>query len=148
MVETSLQVIDAFIDGERVDPNALKAALAESAGRDYFVDVWLMREAVHGEGAADATPPVAPAAVLPRRQPRRWMMPAAAAIAGALIGGYAAGYRTPGGVASPSRATVFESDAWTLASTFRTTWGSLYRSGPRGPRGSLGGHGGDVTASH
>ena len=102
MVETSLQVIDAFIDGERVDPNALKAALAESAGRDYFVDVWLMREAVHGEGAADATPPVEPAVVLPRREPRRWMMPAAAAIAGALIGGYAAGYRTPGGVASPA----------------------------------------------
>jgi hypothetical protein len=99
-VETSLQVIDAFIDGERVDPNALKAALAESAGRDYFVDVWLMREAVHGEGAADATPPVAPAAVLPRREPRRWMVPVAAAIAGALVGGYAMGYRTTGGVTS------------------------------------------------
>jgi hypothetical protein len=102
MVETSLQVIDAFVDGERVDPNALKAALAESAGRDYFVDVWLMREAVHGEGAADAAPPVAPAAVLPRREPRRWMVPAAAAIAGALIGGYAVGYRSTGGVTAPT----------------------------------------------
>jgi hypothetical protein len=102
MVETSLQVIDAFVDGERVDPNALKAVLAESAGRDYFVDVWLMREAVHAEGAADAIPPLALAAVLPRREPRRWMVPAAAAIAGALIGGYAVGYRTTGGVTSPA----------------------------------------------
>src|SRR6187455_2921930 len=59
-----------------------------------------MREAVHGEGAADATPPVAPAAVLPRREPRRWMVPVAAAIAGALVGGYAMGYRTTGGVTS------------------------------------------------
>lgn len=101
MVETSLQVIDAFIDGERVDPNALKVALAEPAGRDYFVDVWLMREAVHGEGAADATPWVMPVAVTPRREPRRWMVAAAAAIAGALVGGYAIGYRTTGGVTSP-----------------------------------------------
>ena len=101
MVETSLQVIDAFIDGERVDANALKAALGEAAGRDYFVDVWLMREAVQHEGAADAAPPVAATAVMPRREPRGWMVPAAAAIAGALIGGYAIGYRT-GGVTSPT----------------------------------------------
>ena len=93
MVETSLQVIDAFIDGERVEANALKAALSESAGRDYFVDVWLMREAVQREGAADAAPVAAPA-VMPRRDLRRWAT--AAAIAGALIGGYAIGYRTSG----------------------------------------------------
>lgn len=99
MVETSLQVIDAFIDGERVDANALKAALADPGGRDYFVDVWLMREAVQREGAADAAPPVAAPAVLPRRDLRRWAT--AAAIAGALIGGYALGYRATGGVSVP-----------------------------------------------
>jgi len=96
MVETSLQVIDAFIDGERVDANALKAALAEPAGRDYFVDVWLMREAVHREAAAEATPAIATAVVLPSREPRRWTIAAAAAIVGALIGGYALGYRSGG----------------------------------------------------
>ena len=99
MVETSLQVIDAFIDGERVDANALKAALAEPAGRDYFVDVWLMREAVVREGAADAAPPAAAPAAMPRRDLRRWAM--AAAIAFALIGGYAIGYRT-GGLTPPA----------------------------------------------
>ena len=99
-METSLQVIDSFIDGERVDPDALKAALADSAGRDYFVDVWLLREAVQGETAAEAAPPSAfTAVVVPRREPRRWMI--AAAIAGALIGGYAIGYGTTGRVAAP-----------------------------------------------
>jgi len=101
MVETSLQVIDAFIDGERVDANALKAALAEPAGRDYFADVWLMREAVQREGAADAAPPVAAAVPTPRNEPRPWLLAAAAAIAGALIGGYAIGYRA-GGVTAPA----------------------------------------------
>jgi hypothetical protein len=101
MVETSLQVIDAFIDGERVDANALKAALAEQACRDYFVDVWLMREAVQREGAADAAPPLAAEVLTSRSQPRPWLVAAAAAIAGALIGGYAVGYRT-GGVTAPA----------------------------------------------
>ena len=99
MVETSLQVIDAFIDGERVDANALKAALADTAGRDYFVDVWLMREAVVREGAADAAPPAAAPVPMPRRDLRRWAT--AAAIAFALIGGYAVGSRTAGGVTAP-----------------------------------------------
>jgi hypothetical protein len=103
MVETSLQVIDAFIDGERIDANALKAALAEPAGRDYFVDVWLMRDAVQYESAG--APPVAVAAAaapaaMPRREPRRWLV--AAAIAGALLGGYAIGYRTTGSATPPS----------------------------------------------
>jgi hypothetical protein len=100
MVETSLQVIDAFIDGERVDAGGLKAALAEPAGRDYFVDVWLMREAVHEEAAGDLAATVVPAAAMAAREPRRWMM--AAAIAGALIGGYAIGYRGTGGVQAPT----------------------------------------------
>ena len=104
MVETSLQVIDAFIDGERVDANALKAALAEPAGRDYFVDVWLMREAVHREAAAEATPAIATAVVLPSREPRRWTIAAAVAqrrrsrrgiAAGAAAGGAASAAPSP-----------------------------------------------------
>jgi hypothetical protein len=101
MVETSLQVIDAFIDGERVDPTALKAALAEPAGRDYFVDLWLMREAVNTEAAVEA-PPTAAAAAIPRRQLPRWIPAAAAAVAGALIGGYAVGYRSGGVTPAPA----------------------------------------------
>ena len=92
-MDTSLQVIDAFIDGERVNTGALKAALADAAGRDYFVDVWLMREAVHHDRE-----PALPAAVVTqataRSQPRRWLV--AAAVAAGLVGGYAIGYRTTG----------------------------------------------------
>lgn len=101
MVETSLQVIDSFIDGERVDPDALKTALAGPAGRDYFVDVWLMREAVHAEAAAE-TPPMLAVPVTPQRASRRWIPAVAAAIAGALVGGYAVGYRSGGVAPAPA----------------------------------------------
>jgi len=40
-MSANLEVIDAFVDGERVDPAVLKDALSEVAGRDFgdFV-VW------------------------------------------------------------------------------------------------------------
>ena len=101
-MDTPLQVIDAFIDGERVESAALKAALAEEAGRDYFVDLWLMREAVQRDAAAESTAlPVA--VVASRRTQPRWLV--AAAIAAGLIGGYALGYRTPFRAAPPPGAT-------------------------------------------
>jgi hypothetical protein len=40
------EVIAAFADGERVDPRALRAALADEAGRDYLIDLVAMREIV------------------------------------------------------------------------------------------------------
>lgn len=83
-----MEVIDAFIDGERVDPEALKTALAEPAGRDYLVDVWLLREAVQAEPLREAVAPIAPIASQPRRA-SWWLV--AAAFASALVGGYAAG---------------------------------------------------------
>jgi hypothetical protein len=39
-------VIDAFVDGEPVDPQALKEALARADGRDYLVELLSIREAV------------------------------------------------------------------------------------------------------
>ncbi|MEZ5319497.1 MAG: hypothetical protein R2752_19010 [Vicinamibacterales bacterium] len=41
-----LQVIEAFADGERVDAEALMAALADARGRAHFVDVLVLRELV------------------------------------------------------------------------------------------------------
>jgi hypothetical protein len=41
-----LEVIAAFIDGERVDAEALKQALADPAGRDYLVDLVALRGVV------------------------------------------------------------------------------------------------------
>ena len=83
------EIIDAFVDGETVDPAALKAALSEPEGRDHLVDAWLLRDLVQEELATDAAIPP------PRTQPRRaWLF--AAMIAGVcLIGGYAIGTRFP-----------------------------------------------------
>jgi len=60
--EVPLEVIDAFIDGERVDADALKTALADANGRDYLIDAWLLREAVRADPVGEhnaAAPPVA-----------------------------------------------------------------------------------------
>ena len=93
-MDTPLQVIDAFVDGERVDVTTLKAALADAPGRDYFVDLWLLREAALRESTAESVAPPVPPIGAPRRTPSRWLV--AAAIASALIGGYAIGYGTTG----------------------------------------------------
>lgn len=86
------EIIDAFVDGESVDPAALKRALAEDEGRDYLVDAWLLRDLVQDEIAADIAMP-APRAAAPAR--RSWLI--AAALAGVcLAGGYVAGTRLPG----------------------------------------------------
>ena len=84
-------VIDAFVDGERVDAAALKHALSEPAGRDYLVDIWLLREGVQEEMKADTA---APPASLPTRSPRTWLY--AAAMLVCVIGGYAIGYQMSG----------------------------------------------------
>jgi hypothetical protein len=39
-------ILEALLDGERVDPAELKEALADPAARDHFVDLLTLREAV------------------------------------------------------------------------------------------------------
>lgn len=85
--QAPLEIIDAFIDGERVDTDALKAALADSDGRDYLVDAWLLREAAQADPARGMNAAAAPAVSRPNRTP--WLV--AAAFAAALGGGYAIG---------------------------------------------------------
>lgn len=90
-----LEVIDALIDGERVDAAALKAALADPAGRDYLVDAWLVREAAQSDVAVDApmaVPTLAPPRATLVARSRPWLV--AAAFAGAIVGGFAIGYGT------------------------------------------------------
>lgn len=107
-MKSDLEIIDAFIDGERVDAGALKNALADPDGRAYLIDAWLLREAVRErEGEAPSTIPVIPAT--PSSRPgRRWLV--AAAIAGSLVGGYALGNltvtRPPSPVASTPMVTA------------------------------------------
>jgi len=111
-VESDHDAIDAFIDGERVDTAALRRALADPAGLDYFIDTWVLREAVLHDPDAIATDrrqAVMPTGVgAPRRSAHRWMV--AAALVAGLAGGYAAGYRSlivpPAPVTTPPVTTV------------------------------------------
>jgi len=80
-------VVEAFIDGERVDRETLKAALADPAGRDHFVDLLVLREAVWSVAPSTWQP-----ARRPTRGPVRWLA-AAAALAITLTAGFLAGHR-------------------------------------------------------
>jgi hypothetical protein len=94
------EIIDAFVDGETVDPVALKQALSEPEGRDHLVDAWLLRDLVQEEMATDAAAPP-PRAAAPAR--RAWRL--AAMVAGVcLIGGYAIGARFPAILGTPPAA--------------------------------------------
>jgi len=106
-VDSDHDAIDAFIDGERVDTGALRRALGEPAGLDYFIDAWMLREAVQQDPEALALDR-RPAALPPRRTAGKWMV--AAALVAGLAGGYAAGYRSltapPQPVTTPPVTTV------------------------------------------
>jgi hypothetical protein len=97
-MSSNLEVIDAFVDGERVDPVVLKDALSEAAGRDYFVDLWALRDAMQQDRDVSADPR-APAFASGSKS-RRWLV--AAALVACVAGGYAAGTRSavPAPVAS------------------------------------------------
>ena len=69
------ELIAAFVDGERVDPDALKLALCDPAGRDYLVDLVALRQVVQ------ASEPASVARARPRSSRLRWAAAAAAAIA-------------------------------------------------------------------
>jgi hypothetical protein len=60
-MDNGLDIIGAFIDGERVDPVALKRALSEAGGRDYLVDLLALRE-IAGDIVpfASSAPPARP----------------------------------------------------------------------------------------
>jgi hypothetical protein len=99
-VDSHLEVIDAFVDGERVDAESLKDALADSAGRDYFVDAWTLRDAVQHDPEI-TVPDRRPAATMRPRAAGKWMI--AAGLVAGLAGGYLVGSQT---APSPSPASV------------------------------------------
>ena|SRR6478672_11649526 len=98
-MDSRFEIIDAFVDGERVDAGALKQALSDPAGRDYLVDVWLLREGVHEQLASE---PAAPSVLVRARTARPWLF--AAALIACVVGGYFAGYRVSGGLGRPAPA--------------------------------------------
>src|SRR5688572_14990275 len=94
-----LEIIDALIDGEPVDAGALRDALAESSGRDYLVDAWLLREAVQ----EDHAPAPALTCLRQARPDRRWLV--AAALAGGLVVGFGLGFVTGEPTMTPPAST-------------------------------------------
>ncbi len=90
--------IDAWLDGETVEPTALDAALAAAEGRAYLIDALAIRQLM-----SDAPPTVAPV----RHHRARFYSLRAAVLAVGLVGlGYAAGARTtpPQDIVSPTSA--------------------------------------------
>ena len=88
-------VVEAFADGERVDRDALNAALADPAGREYLLDLLALRDAVGG--MAPSRWAVASRTGLNRF---RWVAAAALVIC-SIAAGYLAGTRTVEGHTEP-----------------------------------------------
>jgi hypothetical protein len=90
-VSSELEIIDAFIDGQRVDGDAIKRALADPEGRAYMVDAWLLREAVQEDETRTSYAVTSPVRRSPKPAPG-WLV--AAAITGSLLGSYSIGRMT------------------------------------------------------
>lgn len=84
-MDQHLEVIGAFIDGERVDADALRAALAIDEGRAYLIELAAMREIVAMPAVAAAAPAARPFAGRSFSSGRLWsakfLLAAAALIA-------------------------------------------------------------------
>ncbi len=96
--------VEAFLDGERVDPTSLKEALADPEARDHFIDLLLLRDAI-GDMA-----PLAPSAARFRPEGRsraKWLTAAAATVLVSLSVGYAAGQRVVASDVAPPNVEVF-----------------------------------------
>ncbi len=86
-MESELEVIDAFVDGERVDRDALMRALSGPAGREYLADLLELRE-------CSSQLPFMPALVprpIRRVLPARWAL--AASLLVCALGAYAVGHQ-------------------------------------------------------
>jgi hypothetical protein len=78
-----LDVIAAFADGEHVEGEALKAALAGEAGREYLVDLLALR------GLVSEAPAPRAAAIEPPRRAAAWrLLPVAALLVAGVSGGF------------------------------------------------------------
>lgn len=88
----TFEVIDAFVDRERVDADALKAALASEEGRSYLVDILAMRELVADQPDAIVAPSPQSARGVRSRRVVAFVL-ASAASAALAVGSYQWGAR-------------------------------------------------------
>jgi hypothetical protein len=93
--------IDALLDGEPVDRQALRVALADAEAREYLVEVLLLRGLTRTMGPAGFTSPAATRAGV--GQPVRWLA-AAAVVVMSVAAGFAYGRQSQ--VIAPSSVEV------------------------------------------
>ena len=93
-----LHVVEAFIDGERVDLERLEDALADSVSRRHLIELLLLRDAVAGMGPVEWS---AARRAQGKRRVVRWLA-AAAALVFCVTSGYVAGQRVMVAAATPS----------------------------------------------
>jgi hypothetical protein len=98
-IDGAFAIVEALLDGERVDSQELKHALADAAAREHFVDLLALREAV-GSMAPAAWSADGRAGA---RYRVRWFA-AAAAVMMSLTAGYFAGQRAVTSTGTPSSA--------------------------------------------
>lgn len=117
--DTDLETIAAFVDGERVDPTALKKALGRDEGRDYLVELVAMREVIAGP-----TAPVIPQIASVRSASWRGIAAAAVVALTVGIGGYALGHFTTARRMAAEQEAANKAPAPTreIAPTSTTTW--------------------------
>jgi len=97
------EIIGAFVDRERVNPDELTQALSTEEGREYLVDLVALREVTNFQVPAFEEPK-------PRRSASRWPGLVAAVLI-SLTGGYMAGRHQAGSVLEPARAVVIDRPA-------------------------------------
>jgi hypothetical protein len=95
MTEPSL-IIEAFLDGDRVDADALKSALATDDGRDHLVQMLALREVLRPRESFPGRSTTTGVITAWRR------LAVAAAIAVSVVGGYAVGHQTARAAAAPA----------------------------------------------
>jgi len=91
-----LDVIAAFADGEPVEADVLRSALADQAGREYLVDVLALRGLYgFGESRVRKPEPGVISAASPSPFRARFALPIAALLVAGVAGGFAMGRQAP-----------------------------------------------------
>ena len=87
-------VIQAFADGEPVDPVELDRALADPDGRAHLIDIVVLRKLVKRSSVAMPVAVADSAAQVSTRRPVRWLAAAAVVVTIASVGAYFIGERS------------------------------------------------------
>lgn len=100
--------IDALLDGEAVDKEALRTALTEASARDYLVDALILRQWAREMGPTQF---VAPARARGRLSSVMRRAAAVLVLTGGVAGGYFYGQRSPVNAVVPDAAVAEGTEA-------------------------------------